>query len=238
MDSSQSPFHYLQFHQEDNSPYLYQLAQDELLWFERENILYMDFGKQIDTININKSNYTCYEDNSNSFMPCMEKYYSKKLGCVLPWALNINIKEDNAEDILNLCKGQKKFQEFKNIAMNILKPNTRNELIKEGCFIPNCMQRSWEIKKEKNREETNENGSLITGFQYKIHENTKVLVRKEVRLYTVINFFAEVGGYLGLLLGESLLSYLITVSKWLQIIGKKLRERCRKADEGPESSNL
>ena len=37
-------------------------------------------------------------------------------------------------------------------------------------------------------------------------ENTKVLIRKEVKLYTLLNFFAEVGGYLGLLLGKAMKS--------------------------------
>ena len=62
----------------------------------------------------------------------------------------------------------------------------------------------------------------------------KVLVRKEVKLYTLINFFAEVGGYLGLLFGESLLSYFIKGSKWFKILGRKLIDRCRKIDKEPE----
>ena len=51
----------------------------------------------------------------------------------------------------------------------------------------------------------------------------KVLLRQEVRLYTIINFFGEVGGYLGLLLGESLLSYILIGSNWIQVISRKMR---------------
>ena len=116
--------------------------------------------------------------------------------------------------------------------MNILKPNASEELTEEGFFMPNCMQRSWEVKKEKNMEKR-KNYKLITGFKYEIYQNTKVLVRKEVELYTLINFFAEVGGYLGILLGESLISYLITASKWVQSLIQNFKERCRKADEEP-----
>ena len=61
-------------------------------------------------------------------------------------------------------------------------------------------------------------------------ESTKVLFRKEVRLYTLLNFFAEVGGYLGLLLGESLLSYIIASSKWILILARKLKAKCKKVD--------
>ena len=226
MDLSQSPWYVLQFHQEADSPYLYDLEQDELVWFENKTMLYMSFGKQIDTININKFNYTCDEENSKHFMQCMENYYSQKLGCMLPWILKNNLRNDS----MNLCKGKEKFQEYKNVAMNILKSETRKELINKGCLIPNCIQRSWTIKRDK---------TLVinkTGFQFQIPRHMKVLVREEVKLYTLINFFAEVGGYLGLLLGESLLSYLIIVSKWWQILGRKLKECCRKSDKDSKLS--
>ena len=226
MDSSQYPYHLLQFHQEADSPYLYMLEQDELLWFERKTLLYMSFGKQIDTINIDKSNYTCDEENSKRYMHCMENYYSQKLGCILPWVLKNNIRNDS----MNLCQGKEKFKEYKNIAMNILKSEANKELINEGCFMPNCMQTSWKIKKDKTLEKNK------TGFQFEMPKHMKVLVREEVKLYTLINFFAEVGGYLGLLLGESLLSYLITISKWFQRLRRKFKERFSKPDEVPESS--
>ena len=231
MDSSKYLYHLLQFHQEANSPYLYKFTEDQWLWFKGQKFLYIDLGKQIDTININKPNYTCYEDNSNLFMHCMEDYYSKKLGCRLPWA----VKNDTRIDIMNPCKGKEKFQEFKSIVMNILKPDETTELINKGCFIPNCMQRSWKIRNQRNTDERR-NDKPLTGFGIKMPPNMKVLVREEVKLYTLINFFAEVGGYLGLLLGESLLSYLITASKWFQTLKTKFKECCRKADEEPVPS--
>ena len=126
---------------------------------------------------------------------------------------------------MNICEGKEKFKQFKNIAMNILKPEASNELTNEGCFVPNCLQRSWKIKKDKN------NGEQKTGFWLEWFEPSNVLVREEVQLYTLINFFAEVGGYLGLLLGESLISYIILISKWIHVIGKKLKEKCKKDAE-------
>ena len=143
MGLSQSPWYVLQFHQEADSPYLYKFAQDQWLLFETQTLLKIEIGKQIDTININKSSYTCDEENSKRFMHCTENYYSKKLGCMLPWVLNNSIR--NAS--MNLCKGKEKFKEFKNLSMNILKPEQSKELINEGCFMPNCIQRSWEVKK-------------------------------------------------------------------------------------------
>ena len=170
---------------------------------------------------MNKHSHACNEDNKNDFMHCVENYYSKRLGCLLPWSTKNGLNNHSG----NICKSKEKFQEFKNISFNILRKKEIRELVKEGCFIPNCQQRSWEFKKESFKEVTK------SGFDFTINENPKVLVRREVKLYTAINFFAEVGGYLGLLLGESLISYIVTISKWVHLIGKKLKDKCKNDPE-------
>ena len=142
------------------------------------------------------------------------------------------MKNKIGNDSMNICKGKEKFEEFRNISMNILKSEESKELTNEGCFTPNCKQRSWKIRRETKSED------IITKFQYDFPQHSKVLVREEVELYTIINFFAEVGGYLGLLLGESIFSYLVTASNWFAILKRKFKERCRKADESSESSSI
>ena len=176
--------------------------------------------KQIDTLKTNKNSYTCNESNQNYFMNCMENYYSKQLGCLLPWTL----KDGQKKHTGNVCKGKDKFTEYKNIAMNILKPDKTKELFKEGCFTPNCKQRSWDMKDNK----------IAGDFLLLLPQNLKVVTRREVKLYTHVNFFAEVGGYLGLLLGESLISYIIMVSQCFRLIGQKLKEKCKKANQEPK----
>ena len=76
---------------------------------------------------------TLDEGNSNRFMQCMESYFSKQLGCILPWTLNNNQENNHG---LNLCKGKKKFKEFRNISENILKPGGIKDLAKEDCSLP------------------------------------------------------------------------------------------------------
>ena len=216
----------LQYHQEGDSPYAYKLTQEEIHWIGKDSYLFFILMKQIDTLNMNKQSYTCNENNQNNFMQCVENYYSKRLGCLLPWTLKDGQNNHNG----HTCKGRDKFREFKNISKNILRTEETNELIKEGCFIPNCHQQSWDLKKEKITELKD------SGIEFLMPQKPKVLVRREVKLYTAINFFAEVGGYLGLLLGESLIAYIITVSKWIHIIGKKLKEKCRKDAEEPSGT--
>ena len=48
-----------QFHDEGQSPYLYKFEDNQWLWFESKTLLRIDFGKQTETLQINKSNHTC-----------------------------------------------------------------------------------------------------------------------------------------------------------------------------------
>ena len=156
----------------------------------------------------------------NSFPDCLNTYYSKKLECSLPWA-------KKKRQIYPDCSGKEKFDEFKNLSMSILDQEIKKEIENEGCFVPNCEQRTWEIEsKELWESETNS-----TEISFQIFHKTKLLVRREVRLYTFLNFFAEVGGYLGLLLGESLVSYLLTGWNWLKIISRKCKHGDGKEEE-------
>ena len=213
----------LQLHQEGQSPYAYKFAEEEIHWFGNESYFTLTLMYQIDTVNMNLHRYTCNESNQNNFMHCVESYYAKRLGCLLPWS----VKDGQNNPSGNVCKGKDKFREYKNISMNILRTEEQKELMKEGCFIPNCQQRSWNIKKEKFNEIPG------SGFEFFMPPKLKVLQRREMKLYTPINFFAEVGGYLGLLLGESLIAYIIMISKWIHVIGKKLKDKCRKDAEEP-----
>ena len=147
MGYSASTWYYLQFHQEGQSPYSYKFAKEGLHWIVINQHLVFTFMKQTDTLKTNKHSYTCNEDNQNHFVHCVEKYYSKRLGCLLPWS----IKEGQNDHSGNVCKGKDKFREFKNISMNILRTEKTKEFIKKGCFVPNCLQRSWEIKKENSQ---------------------------------------------------------------------------------------
>ena len=65
-----------------------------------------------------------------------------------------------------------------------------------------------------------------------MHENTKLLSRKEVRLHTLWTFFAEIGGYLGMLVGGNVLLYITSASKWILQPKKKLKELKEKYRDG------
>ena len=105
--------------------------------------------------------------------------------------------------------------------MSIGNSEFKGELEKKGCTIPNCEIRTWHIESGQKEnisismpDISGQNLLLTISFPH----SSKVLVRNEINLYTVSSFFADVGGYLGLLLGESLISYFLLVIQWLKKI--------------------
>ena len=120
-----------QFHDEGQSPYLYKFEDNQWLWFESKTLLRIDLGKQTETLQINKSNHTCDEGNSNRFMQCMESYFSKQLGCILPW-----FDKNQKNYGLNECKGKDKFKKFRDITRDILNPEGMKEFFEEDCSLP------------------------------------------------------------------------------------------------------
>ena len=149
-----------------------------------------------------KSKFNCHEDNSYKQTDCLNEYYASKLNCNLPWVTS-NLSQNREQ-----CQGKEKFTEFKNLSKAIGNPKVVEELQKRGCLIPNCKQRSWNIDSFQKEKELFGDKFLLTIL---FPHSSKVLVRNEINLYTVSSFFADVGGYMGLLLGESLVSYFLLI---------------------------
>ena len=163
-------------------------------------------GQQDVVKRLKKSNFICHEDNSNRQEDCLNNYYTSKLNCTLPWVQAYN------QEHTSLCNGKDKFKEFKNLSMSIRGLGTTNELYERGCIISNCEQKSWNIASVKMLK----NQKNFTWPCFIFSGRTKVLLRNEIELYTISSFFADIGGYLGLILGESLVSYFLLGVKLVQ----------------------
>ena len=206
----------MQMHEAKQSPYNYVVDQEKIKWIVNgyQNVIFM--GKQEVTKRLKKSKFNCLEDNSNKQTECINEYYASKLNCTLPW---IPSNSPNFPQNRQQCQGKEKFTEFRNLSMSIGNPEVIEKLKKKGCIIPNCEERTWHIESFQKENLTNfniseENLMLTISFSH----SSKVLVRNEINLYTVSSFFADIGGYLGLLLGESLISYFLLIIQWLKKI--------------------
>ena len=166
-------------------------------------------GQQEVTSRMKKSKFNCHEDNSNKQTECLNEYYASKLNCTLPWVASKR-PQNRVE-----CKGRDKFIEFKNLSLSIGNSEVIGELKKRGCLIPNCKQTTWKIQSGQQKKSHGHNKTeLLLSFPH----SSKVLIRNEINLYTVSSFFADFGGYMGLLLGESLISYFLLIIQWLKKI--------------------
>ena len=207
-------------HEAKQSPYNYVVDQGKIQWIVNRynNVIFM--GKQEVTKRLKKSKFRCLEDNSNKQTECINEYYASKLNCTLPW-----IPSNNPQN-RQQCQGKEKFAEFRNLSMSIGNPEVIRELETKGCIIPNCQERTWDIESFQKENTSNfnvseENLMLTISFPH----SSKVLVRNEINLYTVSSFFADIGGYLGLLLGESLISYFLLIIQWLKKIVSSRRNQ-------------
>jgi hypothetical protein len=205
----ESPFdyYYIEMHESGQSQYNYKVQYSSIELLDKDShVVYTMSGQQDVVKRLKKSNFECNEDNSNKQADCLNNYYASKLNCVLPW-----VHTDNPEPA-DLCDGKDKFEEFRNLSMSLGEIEATNELYERGCLIPNCQQKSWNIKSSKKLK----NPYNYTFPLFIFSQETKVLLRNEIELYTISSFFADIGGYLGLLLGESLVSYFLLGVTWLQ----------------------
>ena len=197
----------MEMHESGQSQYNYYVDVSRIEYLDKDShVIYTMSGQQDVIKRLNKSRFICHEANSNRQADCINNYYASKLNCTLPW-----VQADN-QDPVDLCNGKDKFEEFKNLSMSIGEFGATNDLNERGCTIPNCKQKSWNIASVKKLLYHRNSTFPLFIFSSK----TKVLHRNEIELYTISSFFADIGGYLGLILGESLVSYFLLCVKWAQ----------------------
>ena len=94
-------------------------------------------------------------------------------------------------------------------------------LLDEGCFTSNCDYVSYQVLKQDRDVLGNmaKNGSTVV--QLILQKPLKTTVYKHMMAYGFSNFVADFGGYLGLLLGASLLS----IYDWVMEI---MENNCKK----------
>ena len=147
------------------------------------------------TTSLKKSNYDCYEDNSMKMTDCINDFYADQLGCKLPWTKN---------DLdLEYCKTAEKLEKFRNLSFHITSDEWQTKLKSKGCLKPNCKQSTWNNFPHTEMWNIGRPGHKLCVV---LSSMTKQLKRQEIRLYDFGTFLADVGSYLGLFLGASVLS--------------------------------
>ena len=135
--------------------------------------------------------YQCDDTNSRKHQQCVDELIMEKLQCKPKWM-------KGTKD-LKSCSGSEKLQEYLDLSKNLVV----NASLSKSCYMPNCQEVTWKVT--ANKDYPNETPN-VTVLAYFIPQNSKVSGLTEVKMYTWTNLFADFGGFLGLFLGDSMLS--------------------------------
>ena len=155
---------------------------------------------QTETFGLKTKRHECYEDNSMQMKTCIDDVIAQELNCSLPWTIKTNL--DHPDINLKYCKTAEELIAFSNLFLNS-STYLRQKLTQKGCFIPNCKHTTW-AKNQFTQVWHNKKGE--TSVEIHIPASAKVIQRKEIRLASYATFVQDVGSYLGLYLGASILS--------------------------------
>ena len=162
---------------------------------------FQEYLIETETTSLKTSRYDCIEDNSMRFKNCIDEFIVHQLNCSLPW-IN-NTLGQNSNLTMRYCQSEEDLAAFRNLSFSITSPYFRQQLTSKGCFRPNCKQTTWVKNPYTQNFPTQEGSSAMKMF---IPATAKVIQRKEIRLADYGTFIADMGSYLGLYLGASILS--------------------------------
>ena len=171
---------------------------------------HIEYLVQTDTTRLNTPRHECIGDNSMKMKDCIDEFIDEELHCDLPWAKKVNMKT---------CQSEEDLLAFRNLSYHMTSPYLTEKLTKKGCFKPNCKNTVW-VKNQYAKLYIEDYDS--TQIRIFIPSTAKVIQRKEIRLANVATFMADVGSYLGLFLGGSILSLIdIALTYVINVISQK-----------------
>ena len=147
----------------------------------------------------------CYNTAEVDFDHCFLDYISSQMNCTLPW----NTSSASLE--IPLCMYPGEHEQFMDMAAVIYALDEEQIFKKTGC-MPCCTRNEISAKLVdtdiigKNHyyyHEGMENYAIMMFY----YANNKIRVKEEYYTYDMSNLIADFGGYLGLLLGYSILGF-------------------------------
>ena len=192
----------------------YQIDQSLSYQLLMKNEGHTEYFIQVETTHLKKSRFECFEDNSMYFKDCIEEFIAEQVGCHLPWTKQSQINR-------KVCQDQQELKDFRNLSFYMMSqsPEIKDLITKKGCFKPNCRQTTW-TKNQFIERWKRENETFLLMI---IPPGAKVLQRREVLLADVSTFVADIGSYLGLFLGASILTLTDLVIAFI----RRMRSSCQ-----------
>lgn len=190
-------------HEPDQSSYHYRFDWLEGMESKEKKYGYQEYFISTVTTSLKKQGYECDEKNQMKKTECIDEFLTKQLNCSLPWMKKVNSLNCTG----NLTILRELYYDLRHNQSNI-SPQVMEDLRK--CLIPNCITTKWRkthaakwILKDKNGEDKKPERVSI---HWILPSNAYTIKRREIFLANDSTFFADIGSYLGLFLGASILS--------------------------------
>ena len=190
-------------HEPGQSSYHYRFDWLEGMESKEKKYGYQEYFISTVTTSLKKQGYECDEKNQMKKTECIDEFLTKQLNCSLPWMKKVNSLNCTG----NLTILRELYYDLRHNQSNI-SPQVMEDLRK--CLIPNCITTKWRkthaakwILKDKNGEDKKPERVSI---HWILPSNAYTIKRREIFLANDSTFFADIGSYLGLFLGASILS--------------------------------
>ena len=147
---------------------------------------------------LNEEGNKCNESEELAdFNLCYEKYVESNMNCSVTW------RKQNGT-LLPDCSTDSQKDFLANVTKDIETMGEKKIYQSSGCF-PSCSRREFSVTKFMDSDESSSKNKSIAKVTF-YYSSTKYKTKEQYLSFTLGDFIANVGGYLGLLLGYSVIS--------------------------------
>lgn len=155
--------------------------------------------------------YQCMENNNQLYKACIDQYIQSKMRCSLPWVMPSRRRTEQKPS----CISSEDAQHFMNVSTATLGGlSLRRIKAITGC-INNCDYYEYSTKLRVKKRQITGSGRQMVFIAFSLTKQ-EFKVETEVYTYDGNSFIADVGGFLGLLLGMGILNIYDLAMKWVE----------------------
>ena len=186
----------------------------------KEDTAYIDIKKK-HTKQVNRPSEPCTDETDNvKITACIAYFIQNQLGCTANF-LGINGTMSIAKP---LCQSSADLKKFASISAKLQFADESTIYDMTGC-LSSCRKDKFEIKMTDKTEaiypSTSYYGHVTLWLFISMHD-TSYVQEEQYIIYDFNSFIADVGGYMGLLLGSSILSLYDEVERLFRSMSKRL----------------
>ena len=160
---------------------------------------------QDDILSLDQPARRCHDDSEDlpSVSQCIAEYFEATYNCSLYMLDSLGKREDCTEDYASYDNVELRDHWAKKTELEIYQMT--------GC-MPSCKGKQIRLETEQESTSDSTNPDIHLAFQYR---DGMYILNEEYLVYDFNNFIADIGGYLGLLLGHSILSIYSMSADWI-----------------------